>query len=125
MIIDDEEDIAYLVKQGLELGGHFDVDIFNDPIVAIQELKPLKYELILIDVVMPEIDGFDTYRLIKEKDSNSVILFLSAAEYNEEDIRNKLPDLRKQKQKTIMIRKPVKLKELANQINKIISENIN
>ena len=52
---------------------------------------------------MPQNDGFDTCRSIKEKDSNSVVCFLSAAEYNEEDIRNKLPDLRRQKQKTIMI----------------------
>lgn len=123
MLIDDDEDIAYLIKQGLELGGHFDVDISNDPMIAIQELKPRKYELILIDIKMPQIDGFDTYILIKKKDSNSVVCFLSAAEYSEEDIKNKLPDLRRQKQKTIMIQKPVKLKELANQINKIISEN--
>ena len=106
------------MKQGLELGGHFDVDIFNGPIIAIPVLKPRKYELILIDIKMPQNDGFDTCRSIKEKDSNSVVCFLSAADYNEEDIRNKLPDLRRQKQKTILIQKPVKLKELANQINK-------
>ena len=124
MVVDDEEDLAYLMKAGLELGGQYDIDAFNDVEKALLEFTANKYDLILIDILMPKINGFEFYKLIKEKDSNSRICFISASEYNDEKIKNILPDFKTQKQKTIIIRKPIRLKELSRQVSIIINEKI-
>jgi len=111
------------MKEGLELSGSFEVDIFNDSGKALLEFRPNKYDLILVDILMPNVNGFDFYKLIKEKDVTSKICFISAAEYDEEDIKNKLALLEIQNQKTVLIRKPIRLKELFRQVSKIINEN--
>jgi CheY-like chemotaxis protein len=77
LVVDDEEDLAYLMKAGLELSGLYDVDTFNDSQEALNEFKANKYDLVLIDILMPSINGFDFYKLIKEKDPN----FLGSALY--------------------------------------------
>lgn len=124
MVVDDEEDLANLMKAGLEVGGQYDIDAFNDPEKALLEFKANKYDLILIDILMPKINGFEFYELIKEKDSNSKVCFISASEYKEEKIKNILPDFKTRKQKTIIIRKPIRLKELSRQVSIIINEKI-
>ena len=124
MVVDDEEDLAYLMKAGLELGGQYDIDAFNDAEKALLEFKANKYDLILIDILMPKINGFEFYKLIKEKDPSSKVCFISASEYKEEKIKNILPDFKTQKQKTIIIRKPIRLKELSRQVSIIINEKI-
>ncbi len=120
--MDDEEDLAYLMKEGLELGDHYEVHTFNDVEKALLEFKGNVYDLILIDILMPKINGFEFYKLIKEKDTSSRICFITASEYKEEEIKNLLPDLKTQNQKTMIIRKPIRLKELSRQVGLIINE---
>ena len=120
--MDDEEDLAYLMKEGLELGDHYEVHTFNDAEKALLEFKDNVYDLILIDILMPKINGFEFYKLIKEKDTSSRICFITASEYKEEEIKNLLPDLKTQNQKTMIIRKPIRLKELSRQVGLIINE---
>jgi DNA-binding response OmpR family regulator len=120
--VDDEEDLAYLMKEGLELGDHYEVHTFNDVEKALLEFKGNVYDLILIDILMPKINGFEFYKLIKEKDTSSRICFITASEYKEEEIKNLLPDLKTQNQKTMIIRKPIRLKELSRQVGIIINE---
>ena len=122
MLIDDEEDLTYLMKAGLELYGLYEVDTFNDSSKALLEFKAHKYDLILLDILMPDVNGFDLYDLIKEKDATSRICFMSASEYDEDKIKNILPSLKIQNYKTILIRKPIRLKELSLQVSIIINE---
>ena len=110
------------MKEGLELSGLYDVDIFNDAHKALLEFKAHKYDLILVDIVMPNLNGFDTYSLIKEKDATTKICFISAAEYNEEDIKGLFPNLIIQNQKTVLIHKPIRLKELSRRVGMILNE---
>jgi CheY-like chemotaxis protein len=124
LVVDDEEDLAYLMKAGLELGGQYDIDAFNDAEKALLEFKANKYDLILIDILMPKINGFEFYKLIKEKDPFSKVCFISASEYKEEKIKDILSDFKAQKQKTTIIRKPIRLKELSRQVGIIINEKI-
>ena len=121
-ILDDEEDIALLFKEGLEIMGFYNVAIYNDPIKALQEIKYNSYELILIDIVMPNMNGLEFYTNLKkmEKESGCKVCFFSAGEFSEDKIRNMFPNLRNQK--TILIHKPIRIKELLIKIDEIIHE---
>ena len=66
LVVDDEKDIADLVRLVLELGKHR-VSVVNDPERAADEAARLKPDLVLLDVVMPRMDGFDVYREIKSR----------------------------------------------------------
>ena len=61
--MDDEPDITFTLQAGLEDGG-FDVDAFTDPELALSSFKPGLYDLVLIDIKMPKIDGVVLYDLL-------------------------------------------------------------
>lgn len=73
LIVDDEEDIAYCFKIALECAG-FIVDIFNDPIKSLSSYKAGAYDLLLLDIKMPQMNGFELYDKIKEIKSMYVLL---------------------------------------------------
>ena len=111
MILDDEEDIALLFKEGLEIIGFYSVVVYNDPIKALYETKSKTYDLILMDIIMPNMNGLEFYANLKkmEKESGSKVCFFSAGEFSEDRIRDMFPDLKNQK--TILIHKPIRIKE--------------
>lgn len=122
LILDDEEDIALLFKEGLEIMGFYNVAAYNDPIKALYEIKSNTYDIILIDIVMPNMNGLEFYTNLKkmEKESVSKVCFFSAGEFSEDKIRNMFPDLKNQK--TILIHKPIRIKELLIKIDEILYE---
>jgi DNA-binding response OmpR family regulator len=72
LVIDDESDITLTFE--LILGGEgFEVDSFNDPYIALSNFSPDIYDIALIDVKMPEMDGFDLYRRLKDITSNTAL----------------------------------------------------
>ena len=66
LCIDDEKDIAELVKLVLELGKHM-VTVCTEPELAVPTALEVVPDLILLDVVMPNVDGFDIFREIREQ----------------------------------------------------------
>jgi two-component system, OmpR family, response regulator len=122
MILDDEEDIALLFKEGLEIIGFYNVAVYNDPIKALYEIKSNTYDVILIDIIMPNMNGLEFYANLKktEKEAGSKVCFFSAGEFSEDRIRDMFPDLKNQK--TILIHKPVRIKELLIKIDEIMYE---
>jgi DNA-binding response OmpR family regulator len=68
LIVDDEEDITLSFKRILEFNG-FEVDAYSDSTVALDEFKPNYYDVALIDIKIPHLDGFDLYKKIKELDN--------------------------------------------------------
>ena len=86
MVVDNEKDITITLKIGLEDGG-FAVDTFNDPSSALKSFKPNFYDLVLIDIVMPDIDGFDLYERLKRIDPDTKACFLTASEMYHEEFR--------------------------------------
>ena len=80
LVVDDEIDITLLIKEGLELKG-FQIESYNDPQVALHEFKPGFYDLALLDIRMPEINGFELYDQLKSRDPNIKTLFISALSY--------------------------------------------
>ena len=80
LIIDDEEDFCNLVKKNIEQTGEFEVYIAtngNDGIRLVREIKP---DLVLLDIVMPEVDGGDVVSMIRDDKSiqDTPIVFLTA-----------------------------------------------
>jgi DNA-binding NtrC family response regulator len=68
------------LEVGLETIGLFDVDTFNDPESALKSFKPDFYALILIDITMPNMDGFQLYESLKKIDPDVKACFLTASE---------------------------------------------
>ncbi|MFZ0202349.1 MAG: response regulator [Nitrososphaeraceae archaeon] len=80
LFIDDEKDITFTIKIILEQTGLFFVDSFNDPDLALKRFKPNFYALVLIDIMMPKMDGFELYEQLKKIDPDVKVCFLTARE---------------------------------------------
>ena len=81
LVVDDESDIASLVKMALEYDGSFDiVKTFDDPTLALSDFKAGLYDLVILDLTMPNIDGFDLYQKMQKIDSKVKFCFLSGRE---------------------------------------------
>lgn len=119
MVVDDEQDVTYLFKLILE-GGHHGVtfsctvDTFNDPLVALKRYRQGSYDLILIDIVMPKLDGFKLYEELRKKDTNVKVCFLTAGDLYHEQYREQV-HLGVSTDK--IIRKPISNDELVRRIS--------
>ena len=80
LIVDDEKDVGRTLEMILENYG-FDIDCFTDPVVALESFKPNVYDLTILDIKMPKINGFELYHELKSRDSNIKTLFISALSY--------------------------------------------
>src|SRR5215831_13680876 len=89
LIVDDEEDIIAALNVVLEECG-YEVDSFTDPILALKQFRAASYELVIIDIKMSEMDGFELRRQIKEIDNAVKVCFLTASELYHEKIRKEL-----------------------------------
>ena len=73
LIVDDEADIRELLKYNLEKEGHT-TDVAENGAVALDRIKNRKPDLMLLDVMMPIMDGIQTCETVKEDQSNKDIL---------------------------------------------------
>jgi DNA-binding response OmpR family regulator len=86
LFVDDKLDITQLLKIALELAG-FDVDTFNDPSLALKSFRPSRYDLIILDIIMPKMDGFELYEQIRKIDPGVKVCFLTASEMHRKELR--------------------------------------
>ena len=86
--VDDEPDIILLCKIVLEEAG-FEVYTFTDSISALNNFKPNFYDLIVLDIKMPNMDGFELCKKIKKIDQKIKVCFLTASEFYYETFRNR------------------------------------
>jgi CheY-like chemotaxis protein len=91
LVVDDETDINLTFKTGLEAKG-FIVDAFSDPILALSNFKPGVYDLLLLDVRMPQINGFELYEKIRKIDSNVKAYFITAQDVYYQSLMEIFPD---------------------------------
>jgi DNA-binding response OmpR family regulator len=118
LVVDDEPDLTKVSTLALEYHG-FKVDTFNDPQEALSKFKPDSYDLIILDIKMPKMDGFELYHEIKKKDNNAKVCFLTASELYYEEFRNKEY---RALDRNLFIRKPIDNEDLVKQINKMIKK---
>jgi DNA-binding response OmpR family regulator len=117
LLVDDEQDVTYTIKVILEDNG-FMVDSYNDPTLALSNFKPGLYDLLLLDIKMPEVNGFELYQKMKEIDSNVKICFLTASELFYE--KNRRADAYPRVNKEHFIQKPIGTEELIRKLNEIL-----
>jgi DNA-binding response OmpR family regulator len=116
MIVDDEFDLTLFYKMLLEFHG-FRVDTFNDPRKALSSFKPDYYNLVILDIKMPGMDGFELNEELQKIDSKVNVCFLTASELYYKEFRKKeYYALNKE----LFIRKPVEDEELLKEINRLI-----
>lgn len=79
MVVDDEPDITFTLKMSLEQRG-YSVDVYNDPIEALANFKPDYYVLLLLDVKMPKLNGFELYQELAKIDTKAKVCFFTEYE---------------------------------------------
>ena len=120
LLIDDEPDLTYTIKKILE-DNEFEVDTFNDPILALNNYKANFYDLIILDIKMPKMDGFELYIKIREKDPKVKICFLTViATFNEEFRKTRLR-LGKTINEDYFIQKPIHTNDLIKKLTSIMN----
>ncbi len=118
-LVDNEIDITYALENALENYG-FEVNTFNDPIVALDNYKANFYDLVILDIKMPKMDGFELYIKLREKDPKVKICFLTASELFYEEFRNARLKLGEKVGEEYFIQKPIKTEDLIKKINTLM-----
>jgi two-component SAPR family response regulator len=117
LIVDDEPDINLLFKMILEENSEFMVHSFTDPLLALKNFKPNLYDLILVDIKMPEMDGLDFYREIRKTDKNVRLCFVTASEKYYEPFRKEIYDILGE---NCFIQKPIANEDLLRVVDTMI-----
>jgi DNA-binding response OmpR family regulator len=115
MLVDDEPDINMALRVVLTRGG-YSVDTFDDPIHALEKIKPGYYDLLILDIKMPGMNGFELYKEIKKIDPKSKVCFLTASELYYENLRPGNTPV----SNDLFIRKPVSNAQLLNKIKSLM-----
>jgi|SRR5215207_5019102 len=122
MLVEDEVDIVMLFKMILESDAELRVDSFTDPFAALNNFKSGLYDLIMIDIALPKMNGFELYYRIKKLDDKVKICFLTAGEMYYEEIRKEaFPEL----DTNCFIRKPIVNQDLIQLVKDILNSNSN
>jgi DNA-binding response OmpR family regulator len=119
LIVDDESDITTALKMYLEIQG-FQVDAFTDPANALAQFKAGFYHLLILDIKMPEMNGFELYTEIKKKDKTIKVFFLTAlSEMHDYDAFKK--EVFPKEGERYFIAKPIENEEILKRINTVIA----
>lgn len=120
LIVDDDPDITFTFKKAFEeanrINGNnkisFHINTYNDPFVALSEFKPDFYDLMLIDINMPKMNGFDFCVKVLEQDINPRFCFMSSGLINQEALREQYPSL----SIGCFIKKPITIENLIRRV---------
>ena len=121
LVVDDEPDVTYTIKKILEDNGFEVVDTFTDSILALDSYKANFYDLVILDILMPKLDGFQLYIKIREKDPKVKICFLTAITTFNEDFRKTRLELGKTINEDYFIQKPIEIEKLVKKLTSIMN----
>jgi DNA-binding NtrC family response regulator len=116
LVVDDEPDIVNLIKRSLQKKG-MKVSAFTDPVMALEDFKAKckTCSLILSDIRMPGINGYELVKKAKEIDKQIKVILMSAFEINEREFHNLLPDIKVD----AFLQKPFSIQQLNRIVDKI------
>jgi len=116
LLVDGEVDVISVFKMILEMNG-YEVDAYTDPTSALDDFKPNFYGLLLLDIRMPTINGFELYRKMRNIDDKVSVCFITAFEDYREEFKESFPMLDEFK---YFIRKPKAIEDLVNHVATIL-----
>src|SRR5579872_1752424 len=117
LLVDDNHDILYSVKLGLQRR-NFEVDAFANPLMALDAFQAEKYHLALLDIQMPEMNGFELYRKLAQIEPELKVCFFTAYENYREQFKKEFTEIRSD----CFLRKPMSIERLSYEINKYLQE---
>ena len=120
MVVDDEVDITAIIKVALERA-NFQVDVYNDPLLALSDYKAGMYDLLLFDIRMPRMNGFELYRKIKAmeeeekkvKNAKPRVCFITAYEEFRSEFKKTFPTV---EEVDCFLKKPIPMPDLVKKV---------
>jgi DNA-binding response OmpR family regulator len=119
LLVDNEPDNTSVLSMGLEDEG-FNVDAFTDPILALSNFKLNYYSLVILDINMPKMNGYDLYKEIRKLDNKVKICFLTASELYNENLRSQTKEILNEVKR--FISKPLTIEDLVVKVKKELAE---
>jgi two-component system C4-dicarboxylate transport response regulator DctD len=116
LIVDDEPDLISIFKMVLEMND-FEVHAYNDPLSALSNFKQNAYGLVILDIRMPHINGFELYKKIRTVDDKVNVCFMTAFEDYRQEFKKSFPMLDEIK---CFIRKPNAIEDLVKHVATIL-----
>ena len=116
LIVDDEPDITTSFKEALRDNGFEQVETANDPLLTLKNFNAGSYDLLIIDIVMSQMDGFSLYEEIRKIDNKVKVCFITAFEINYQALRAVFPAATTTDDIGCFIRKPVDMDDLVKRI---------
>jgi len=122
MLVEDEDDIVMLFEMILGSDAGLRIDSFTEPYAALNNFISGLFDLIMIDVTMPKMNGFELYYKIRKLDEKVKVCFLTAGKMYDEEIRKEsFPEL----DTNCFIRKPIANQDLIQRVKDILIGNSN
>jgi two-component system response regulator HydG len=115
LVVDDDQGLRFSVRESLAQAGSFEIDEAFDGLNAIEKVRAGHYDLVLLDVDMPRLNGLEALKLIKEHDPSIVVLIMTAFASIDDAVRSVKEGAYN------YLSKPVKADELAKLIDKALS----
>jgi DNA-binding response OmpR family regulator len=117
LIVDDDPDITLTFKTGMESANNdsrkFEVDVYNDPLEALSNFKSDFYDLLLVDITMPNMTGLELAEKILKEDANVKVCFISARDLDIDGLRKVYPTINTGS----FISKPIEMNELVRRVD--------
>jgi two-component system, OmpR family, response regulator ChvI len=115
LIVENERDVLRTFEKGLTYNG-FEVEAFEDPLKALAKFMPNTYDVLILDIRMPTMNGFELYRELRKRGDKSIVFFITAFDVYYEEFKRIFPDVDVKH----FIKKPILIKELAATIDRVL-----
>jgi two-component system response regulator ChvI len=115
LVVDDDPNITFTFKKILEKEG-YEVDTYTDPTKAEESFQPAVYDVALIDIRMPKMNGFELYRRIRKQDSEVKVCFVTAYEISKEEEGSPTVN-----GSVTFLKKPIGMQELIENVFNMVS----
>lgn len=114
LVVDDETDFSELVREYLTLKGDFELETAESGFQAGFAVARFKPDLIILDLMMPDMDGFEALRMLREHPDTRHVPIIACSAYRDGDAEQRLGDFRFDG----FLEKPVKLEAILRTVQK-------
>ena len=92
LLLDDESDVCAVLKKGLEKNQLFTVYAFTDPEDALNSMSQNNYDIMIIDIRLPKMDGFEFCEKALQKTDDAKVIFITASDKYQEEYQKRFPE---------------------------------